>query len=104
MITLYAADSRQNNRNCVYPHRIEVTDEASLKQAVSRDYVCAEFIGNKRSINNFIRCDCLASDVDNDHSDIPAEWVFSKDITYVEVDGVHMTSGWSYDRQNGNFH
>ena len=80
MITLFVADSRQNNKNCFYPHRIEVTDEASLKQAVSRDYVCAEFIGNKRSINNFIRCDCLAFDVDNDHSDIPAEWVFSKDI------------------------
>ena len=27
MITLYAADCRQNNRNCFYPHRIEVTDE-----------------------------------------------------------------------------
>ena len=80
MITLFTAECRQNNRNCVYPHRVEVSDEVTLKQAVALDYVCAEFRENRRSIENFVRCDCLAFDVDNDHSDIPAEWILPKDV------------------------
>ena len=80
MITLFTAECRQNNRNCVYPPRVEVSDEVTLKQAVALDYVCAEFRENRRSIENFVRCDCLAFDVDNDHSDIPAEWILPKDV------------------------
>ena len=80
MITLFTAECRQNNRNCVYPHRVEVSDEVTLKQAVELDYVCAEFRENRRSIENFVRCDCLAFDVDNDHSDLPAEWILPKDV------------------------
>ena len=80
MITLFTAECRQNNRNCVYPHRVEVSDEVTLKQAVALDYVCAEFRENRRSIENFVRCDCLAFDVDNDHSDLPAEWILPKDV------------------------
>ena len=80
MITLFTAECRQNNRNCVYPHRVEVSDEVTLKQAVALDYVCAEFRENRRSIDNFVRCDCLAFDVDNDHSDLPAEWILPKDV------------------------
>ena len=80
MITLYTAECRQNNKNCFYPHRIEVTDEESLKKAVSKDYTCAEFKGNRRSIDNFIQADCVGFDVDNDFSDVPAEWILPHDI------------------------
>ena len=80
MITLYAADCRQNNKNCVYPHRIEVTDAESLKKAVAHDYVCAEYSENRRSIDRFVQADCLAFDVDNDHSDDPNEWILPKDV------------------------
>ena len=80
MITLYAADCRQNNKNCFYPYRVEVTDSESLKQVVVKDYVCAEFLNNRRSIETFVRSDCIAFDVDNDFSDIPAEWILEKDI------------------------
>ena len=80
MITIFSADIRQNNKNCFYPHRFEVTDEASLKQAVSKDYVCAEFRANRRNIGNFVSCDCLAFDVDNDHSDQPVDWILPEDV------------------------
>ena len=80
MITIFAAECRQNNKNCFYPHRIEVTDAESLKKAVSKDYTCAEFKGNRRSIDNFIRADCVGFDVDNDFSDVPAEWILPHDI------------------------
>ena len=80
MITIFAAECRQNNKNCFYPHRMEVTDAESLKKAVSKDYTCAEFKGNRRSINNFIQADCVGFDVDNDFSDVPAEWILPQDI------------------------
>ena len=73
MITLFTADTRQNRKNCRYPHRIAVTDAESLKKAVSKDYTCAEFKGNRRSIDNFIQADCVGFDVDNDFSDVPAD-------------------------------
>ncbi len=80
MITIFTAECRQNNKNCFYPHRIEVTDAESLKKAVSQDYTCAEFKGNRRSIDNFIQADCVGFDVDNDFSDVPAEWILPQDI------------------------
>ena len=80
MITLFTADTRQNRKNCRYPHRIAVTDAESLKKAVSRDYTCAQFKGCRRSVENFLRSDCVGFDVDNDFSDIPAEWILPRDI------------------------
>ena len=48
--TLCYADCVGNNAsNCLYPHEVVVTDEATLKQAVSHDYVAASFAGNYRS-------------------------------------------------------
>lgn len=32
-ITVYAANSRGNAENCLYPHRIEIADEASALEA-----------------------------------------------------------------------
>ena len=80
MIIIFTADCRQNNKNCFYPHRIEVTDAESLKKAVSKDYTCAQFRDNRRSIDNFIRANCIGFDVDNDFSDVPAEWILPQDI------------------------
>ena len=80
MITLFTADTRQNRKNCRYPHRIAVTDAESLKKAVSRDYTCAQFKDCRRSVENFLRSDCVGFDVDNDFSDIPAEWILPRDI------------------------
>ncbi len=80
MITLYYADSRGSAKNCLYPHRIDVSDEEGLSQAVSHDYVCAEYKGNYRSADNFIRSNCLAFDVDNDHSDDPDDWYTPDDL------------------------
>ena len=80
MITLFTADTCQDRKNCRYPHRIAVTDAESLKKAVSRDYTCAQFKDCRRSVENFLRSDCVGFDVDNDFSDIPAEWILPRDI------------------------
>ena len=80
MITLYSSNVRQTAQNCRYPNRVEVRDKESLKKAVSFDYVCAEYKGGYRSLQNFVSSDCLAFDIDNDHSELPAEWVEPKDV------------------------
>ena len=38
---MYHADCVGQETNCLYPHRVEITDEASLMEAVKHDYVCA---------------------------------------------------------------
>lgn len=78
--TLYRADRLGMPENCVYPHKVEVADKNTLLQAVSYDYVCAEYRGNYRNNGNFLGADCLPVDCDNDHSDDPEEWVYPSDV------------------------
>ena len=58
-ITVFAANCRGDATNCLYPHRIEVTDEASAVAAFSRDIVCAEYRNNYRSVENFLTSNAL---------------------------------------------
>ncbi|MEM5770392.1 MAG: hypothetical protein AAGU32_19210, partial [Bacillota bacterium] len=71
MFTIYHSDFNGNPGNCSYPHKVEITDSASLTAAVGRDYVCAEYKNNYRNGDNFIGSDCLPVDCDNDHSENP---------------------------------
>ena len=80
MFTLYSADFINAPSNCSYPHRFEVTDSANFADAVSRDYVCAEYMNNYRNGDNFLGSDCLPVDCDNDHSENPADWVTPADV------------------------
>ena len=43
MFTLYSADFIGNPGNCSYPHKTVVMDTDSMRDAVSHDYVCAEY-------------------------------------------------------------
>ena len=79
-ITVYAANCRGNPTNCLYPHRIEITDEASAAKAFSRDIVCAEYRNNYRSVENFLIANALPMDCDNDHSNDPVLWITAEDI------------------------
>lgn len=75
MLKIYYAETINTPSNCFYPHRIEIIDEKTLVQAVSHDYICAEYKENKRGNQNFIGSDCLAMDCDNDFSENPEDWV-----------------------------
>ena len=72
---LYTSACREIPSNCSYPNLINVTDKATLANAVSHDYVGAKYQGNHRSITNFEASNCLMLDCDNTHSDNPDEWV-----------------------------
>ena len=80
MFTLYSANCLGRSDNCLYPNKVEVVDADSLIQAVSHDYVCAEYKGNYRSNDNYIGSDCLSVECDNDHSENPADWKTPRDI------------------------
>lgn len=80
MFTLFHADCVGVESNCLYPHAVYVTDADSLAEAVSHDYVCAEYRNSYRNNSNFIGSDCLSVDCDNDHSDDPADWKTPEDI------------------------
>ena len=73
--TIYTSGAAGDASNCVYQNRVEVTDEASMKAAVSMDHVCGEYQNNYRSVQNFISSDVIPMDIDNDHSDDPEEWI-----------------------------
>ena len=73
--TIYTANVTGAQDNCVYPRQHEITDAASLAQAVRKDHVCAEYKNCYRGKENFIASNCVVMDVDNDHSENPADWI-----------------------------
>ena len=80
MFTVFSSDTTGTPGNCLYPHRSDITDPDSLREAVSHDYVCAEYRNSYRSGENFLRSNCLPVDCDNDHSEDPDDWIRPEDI------------------------
>ena len=73
--TLYYADRRNVEENCVYPNRALIDGAVPLRQTVQYDYVCVTYANDYRSNANYIVSDCLGMDCDNDHSDDPHDWI-----------------------------
>lgn len=89
-IIMFTADCTGQAANCSYPNRRVVTTPEEMQVAVRFDHVCAEYKGNYRSIGNFARSDVVVMDIDNDHTEEPAEWITPEkldellpDISYV---------------------
>ncbi len=97
MFTIFYADCLGREENCLYPHRADVTDAESLKRAVARDYVCAEYKNSYRSNANFIRSNCLVVEFDNDHSENPEDWITPEDLRTAFPD---VTIGIHYSRHH----
>ena len=77
-VTICTANCVGQAGNCSYPNKVTVVTPEQLQEAVKKDHVCAEFKGNYRSIENFIRSDVIVMDIDNDHTEVPAEWITSE--------------------------
>jgi len=80
VFTIYSSDYLGAPSNCSYPHPFQVTDAATLADAVKKDYVCAEYMNHYRNGENFLGSDCLPVDCDNDHSENPDDWVTPADV------------------------
>lgn len=73
--TLFAATVTGVQNNNHYPNRHRVTDAALLSAAAAFDHVAATYANDRRSTAAFIASDCVVMDIDNDHTETPAEWV-----------------------------
>lgn len=74
-MTLFHADVVGKAANCAYPHKVVVADTDALKCVIAYDHVCATYKNNYRNIANFQMSDVVPMDIDNDHSDDPADWI-----------------------------
>ena len=74
-LTIYTADCTGDAANCRYPHKVDATNAAELAEAVAFDHVAARYQNDYRSNDNFMEATTIEMDVDNDHSEDPAEWV-----------------------------
>lgn len=79
---LYYNNERQNAKAAGYPFSIEVKNCDDLRKAVSHDHVCANYRDNYRKSSNFLHADCTMFDVDNTHSENPAEWISTEAIQH----------------------
>lgn len=94
--TIFDADCVGKAANCSYPHKVVVDNSTTMKGAVAHDHVCATYKNNYRNIDNFQMSDVIPMDIDNDHSEDPADWItedkmdeFFGSIDYVLVPSRH---------------
>lgn len=73
--TIFNADCVGKAANCSYPHKVVVGDATAMEGAVAHDHVCATYNNNYRSKENFVESDVIPMDIDNDHSEDPADWI-----------------------------
>ena len=88
-MTIYDAVTVGSRSNCVYPNPVTVKDADTMRQAAAFDHVCAAYKQNYRSVDNFLKADCLPMDCDNDHSDDPDDWLTPFDVA-MDFPGVGM--------------
>ena len=88
-MTIYDAATVGSRSNCVYQNPVTVTDADTMRQAAAFDHVCAAYKQNYRSVDNFLKADCLPMDCDNDHSDDPDDWLTPFDVA-MDFPGVGM--------------
>ena len=91
---LFLADCTGKKSNVLYPNKVVVSSEDLLKEAVSKDHVCGEFVDGRRSNSNFIASDVIVMDCDNDHSENPSDWITPKSLveTLADIDFVVVPS------------
>lgn len=92
--TLYTADCTGNSSNCLYPHKMKVTDKDTFIAAIKTDHVTAKYKGNYRSNDNFEYSDCVPLDCDNDHSENPDDWITPFDLA-MAMPGVQFAASYS---------
>lgn len=73
--SLQLSTTRGNAANKLYPQTAIISSLDELKTAVQYDHVGGLFKDNTRSNDNFISCDVVIMDVDNDESENSDEWI-----------------------------
>ena len=74
-LLIFIANQTGNKKNCYYPNRVVAKNAAELQKAVMMDHVCAEYRNDYRSNANFMQSVVVVMDCDNDHSELPGDWM-----------------------------
>lgn len=77
---MYLSNFRENASNTQYPNETTITDFQELLQAVKRDHIAPQMQNWHRGKDDFLQADCIMLDMDNTHSDDPADWQSIDDI------------------------
>lgn len=72
--------------------RLRLRAPRTLEAAARTDHVAAEYLANQRSNHGFVSSDCLVMDIDNDHTEDPADWVTPQDLAGQLADVEFMTA------------
>ena len=78
--TLYKCAYRVNEHNAYYPQKVKISGAEDLRGVVMYDHVAATYRNNHRYNDDFIQSDCIMLDLDNTHSDDPADWKTPDDV------------------------
>lgn len=90
--TFYKADCTQNVGNCIYPHKVVVTNADEFNDMAKYDHVCAEYCDNYRDNKNFLWANTLPADSDNDGVTDSSEWITPEDIHQMFIGVPHIIS------------
>lgn len=74
-LLIFTANQTGNKKNCYYSNRVVAKNAAELQKAVMMDHVCAEYRNDYRSNANFMQSVVVVMDCDNDHSELPGDWM-----------------------------
>ena len=96
--TLCAATTSGNAHNNHYPNHHHITDQTGLGQVARLDHVAACYANDRRSSASFISSDCVVMDIDNDHTDNPADWVTPDSLAEL-IAGVRFMTATSRNHQ-----
>jgi len=75
VFNFYVSDSFQQVSNCLYPHHYEVKCLEDFIEVAKHDHTCIKFRNSYRNSENFEEADSDEQDVDNDHTEVPEEWI-----------------------------
>lgn len=91
-MTLHTATVTGAAHNTCYPTTTVITTPADLQAAARLDHVAATYVAGQRSAANFQSSDCVVMDVDNDHTDNPADWIDPAQLAEIMSEVSFMTA------------
>lgn len=97
-ITLTPSNYYQDAKKSKYQNPVVVESLEDFKKVILKDYACAVYKDNHRSIDDFLYADAIVFDIDNDHSENPDDWItpdkvssFFDDVPiYIQYSRNHM--------------
>lgn len=97
-ITLTPSNYYQDAKKSKYLNPVVVESLENFKKVILKDYACAVYKNNHRSIDDFLYADAIVFDIDNDHSENPDDWMtpnkvssfFSDVPIYIQYSRNHM--------------